>query len=931
MDAVGEGDVEMSDRRSSGQYNFFDGILPSEPFTPHTQDFVNFRNFAGPYVSNGSLFDSEIQKTSGNRYENYENMIHQKFPSENDLCNFFENVQILFPYFQKRYVFKDEGRVQWSMWYHENSKSVCFLSMHNDDNFNVPYNSVRYNPVNRIRLKKKKAENSDEATELEKEMMEGIIPTTPSSVGKHQWRFEMVGDNEEKVEYFENNRLISAGLPKRLVDILFSKIYSSMLKFIYSEKSASTVGKSGILSFFLKCLFHIPEKRREDSLFVDATEDSNGNSLIYSLGHQFNLGGTPFNNGNPILIIYEKVEQESLYTDGDIETVQIIKYKLTFAKDFFPENPKLINVESVEMVEPGERQMVTRELSPDSLKKNFLSDRNSSTTMVNFLEYFLHKYLVYWGIQTNYDIAPQDHYAPIGCFYHPLAMEKVPWELLSHYITTFQTLPTNQYVQVGVLKDDLSMGDAVDVGGPSRTFIEQMARQLFRCQEKRLLLHSLAHPINHNFSSRISMYSPEILFPVYYHVNTFFAKQDVAYKILLFLRQVDVMDEKLPPVIDPLFFYYFLECKNSFYNRELVDFLNWEFLHDTKERKRIIQSTEPNKFNVKTSEPFVHYYHHILIDLVIRVHEKDVDSEKNPVLYFALFLRNYFVPKKNPSNLNECFRFVLGDFWSERAKRVSFYNDMQTVFEKYFELQLWSYEPCTNATFPDEEEDNVDDELDRMRFFYLQTKYNADFRDKKRLSLPKGNEVFFVAQKLIQVLKESYDPIVEFIYYCREKYDALPHIFEEHMDWDKHFGLGADRSMHGLADWLIGSTSRELVAQGIVYEGDSVAPPLVSQKIEWLKEHILDPLTSQEWVDGFLRAVTGTSTFSEEIRVNPVRFDSNRYCTAHTCFNVLDVSSNSNECPGVPEDVRRQMSEKQVFIKNLTDGLLAAQNHALLA
>jgi len=966
MDTLGSSgfeDVEMADRRSGNQeqYNFFDAALSSvqQPYTPSTERFAKFQSFAGSYLQNeGGLFDESM---SDSNYDEYMNMIHREFPSDDDLCKFFEYVEILFPNYKKRYTIRTNDGVRWSVWYHENSKSVCFLSLENSDLSDTPYNSVQSNPVNRIRLKKSFGDHnnnsnrggSNESTDLENKMMQSVIPmptaTSPSDGGSGSSK---VSDDSEKVEYFENNRQISEGLPGALVDILFSKLYSNILKYIYSEKSANTLGKSGILTFFLRCLVNIPEKRVENSLFVDTREDEHGRTLIYSLGHQINVGGTPFNNGNPILIIYEKVEQESLFIGADNETVQILKYKLTFAKELFPENPRLINVETVEMLEPGERHMVTRELSPNSMKRNFLGDRNSSTTMVNFLEYFLHKYLAYWGVRTEYDIPPQDHYAEIGCFYHPLAMEKVPWEVLDVYISACRTLPIFDFVQVGALKDDLSMGDAVDAGGPTKTFIEQLARQIFRCQEKRLLLHSLAHPINHNFSSRISMYSPDVLFPVFYHVNTPYAKDNVVYKILFFLRQVYVMEKKIPPLINPLFFYYFLESKAGFSDRELVYFLQWNFLHDVKERKKIIESTEASKFDVRSAENFVHYYHHLLIDLVIRVHENDEDSEKNPVLYFALFLRNYFVPKKNPRNLNECFRFVLGDFWSDRAKRVAFYNDMQIIFGKYFELQLWNYDdeaPTTtsitsaNIRFPEEEEDDAgepgnDDEMsDRVRFFYLKTKYNENFKDKKKLSLPKGNEVIYLARKLIQVLKEAYDPIIEFIFYFRQKYDALSHVFEENLLWDKIFAENGEGPGFGLAASLLGSTSRELIARGIVYHdsngGDAVPPPLVLQKIEWLKEHILDHSTSEAWVEGFVRAVTGTSTFSDEIKVNGVEFHANRYCTAHTCFNLLDVSLNTNECPGISEasDVRRQMSEKEVFIKNLTDGLLASQHEALLA
>jgi hypothetical protein len=220
----------------------------------------------------------------------------------------------------------------------------------------------------------------------------------------------------------------------------------------------------------------------------------------------------------------------------------------------------------------------------------------------------------------------------------------------------------------------------------------------------------------------------------------------------------------------------------------------------------------------------------------------------------------------------------------------------------------------------------------------LKTKYNQNYTDKRRLSSPTKNEVVYLSKKLIQVLKEAYDPILEFIFYFRKAYDSKEEIFHVDLTWDIKMYPDPDGPWEPLASLLMGSASRETIAEGIQLNEHrnrraAEVPPLVWSKIQWLKEHIVDPSTSQEWIDGFVSGVTGTSVFMEKIVVEPVSFHSNRYCTAHTCFNQLDVCSRTNECPGIPvdSDLRRSMSEKAVFIQNLTDGLIAAQHHALLA
>ena len=108
---------------------------------------------------------------------------------------------------------------------------------------------------------------------------------------------------------------------------------------------------------------------------------------------------------------------------------------------------------------------------------------------------------------------------------------------------------------------------------------------------------------------------------------------------------------------------------------------------------------------------------------------------------------------------------------------------------------------------------------------------------------------------------------------------------------------------------------------------------LLMNKIKWLKEHIIDERTPIEWVHQFLKAVTGSTYLhsDDNIKVVPVHFDRNSYCTSHTCTNQLDVSPVYNDLPGISDEELSLMEPKDIFIRNLSVGLLANNNVMELA
>jgi hypothetical protein len=78
----------------------------------------------------------------------------------------------------------------------------------------------------------------------------------------------------------------------------------------------------------------------------------------------------------------------------------------------------------------------------------------------------------------------------------------------------------------------------------------------------------------------------------------------------------------------------------------------------------------------------------------------------------------------------------------------------------------------------------------------------------------------------------------------------------------------------------------------------------------------------------FLKAVTGSTYLhsDESIKVAPLNFERNRYCTSHTCMNQLDVSPQYNDLPGFSDEELSLIDPKDIFIRNLSEDLLANNN-----
>nr|MBA3602494.1 hypothetical protein [Parachlamydiaceae bacterium] len=87
---------------------------------------------------------------------------------------------------------------------------------------------------------------------------------------------------------------------------------------------------------------------------------------------------------------------------------------------------------------------------------------------------------------------------------------------------------------------------------------------------------------------------------------------------------------------------------------------------------------------------------------------------------------------------------------------------------------------------------------------------------------------------------------------------------------------------------------------------------VVLQKLQWLKEHICDPRTSEEWIKRFLKTVTGMPVVLASTQIKLNEFIGGRDCIAHTCFCSLDIPTRHIDFHTPPDFPIR--TDKQFFI-----------------
>lgn len=107
--------------------------------------------------------------------------------------------------------------------------------------------------------------------------------------------------------------------------------------------------------------------------------------------------------------------------------------------------------------------------------------------------------------------------------------------------------------------------------------------------------------------------------------------------------------------------------------------------------------------------------------------------------------------------------------------------------------------------------------------------------------------------------------------------------------------------------------NRELIANRIETNWEGSREPVVVQKVAWLKEHIRNEDTPQDWVEQFLKTVTGQKDLcgAYPIRIQPSR---DHACHAHTCFRSIELPTVHTN---IGSESHALLSQKELFLNNL--------------
>jgi hypothetical protein len=109
---------------------------------------------------------------------------------------------------------------------------------------------------------------------------------------------------------------------------------------------------------------------------------------------------------------------------------------------------------------------------------------------------------------------------------------------------------------------------------------------------------------------------------------------------------------------------------------------------------------------------------------------------------------------------------------------------------------------------------------------------------------------------------------------------------------------GIKSGLHVLVQNFENETDAEvsLKVQGVKFDRADIArritcskhDPVVNLKAEWLKQLILDPSTTEEWIKSLLITITGVSAVTPKtsITIDPT---SANFCTAHTCPKSIEI------------------------------------------
>ena len=340
---------------------------------------------------------------------------------------------------------------------------------------------------------------------------------------------------------------------------------------------------------------------------------------------------------------------------------------------------------------------------------------------------------------------------------------------------------------------------------------------------------------------------------------------------------------------------------------------------------------------IKKYHPFVQTMQEIMIQLGIVTNSHEDNSRNNMLLkQIALFYKFFYVKKPNPSSLEDCFAMVVNIPDDDMGRIEGFYIFLHEILDLIFLGNLWDETYYDSQDISTEDfliphnslySSNDDDDLYKDKYMFIKTMFNIQkLKTNSRLRLPQDQIILFLYIVFMNQLMKNYFVVVDFIHYLRIEYERK---FKDILKWDQ---IPPQR----LSEAIMSVTTRQDIVKSIIVSNEShprQRTSLIMSKLQWLKEHILDPSTNDQWITMFLKAVTGSSVLQSncQIILQPVLYHDNRYATTHTCFNTIDICCRTNDCPGLSPQEKRLMSPKEIFIKNITDGPIAYREHTLLA
>ena len=129
-------------------------------------------------------------------------------------------------------------------------------------------------------------------------------------------------------------------------------------------------------------------------------------------------------------------------------------------------------------------------------------------------------------------------------------------------------------------------------------------------------------------------------------------------------------------------------------------------------------------------------------------------------------------------------------------------------------------------------------------------------------------------------------------------------------NWDRFRSLDPVR----ISEMIQGKPfSREDIASRIKIANN--APQILQTKVEWLRQTIKDPNTTEDWIKKLIYSVTGQSVVTLNTEIKIVQSMDNT-CSAHTCFNQLAIPVTHTDFGTSPRDLPNT-TDRQKFINNL--------------